>query len=252
MIRGLLTIFCLCAAAILWPLPIEACSCITSGSVCDAAWQADAVFVGHIVSISSTGGRRVELAVIEPFRGLQLSQVTLVTGFGQADCGYPFEIGQSYLVYAHRTPEGQLSTSICSRTRPVRDATEDLAYMRSLAAIEADAPARLPGRVVLWQYPLPPGGQLKPIPGLTITATGAGRTYSAVANERGEFELMGLSLGKYQLIASAPDGYAASQRTIDLHDPRGCGTALLYVQYRWPRDGPCRRRPRRGCSRVGS
>jgi hypothetical protein len=114
MIRRLLATL-LVSVAIVWcPGSAQACSCAGSGTPCDAAWRADALFVGHVVSMSSTAERRVELAVIEPFRGLQLSQVTVVTGYGGADCGYPFEIGQSYLVYAHRTPDGQLTTSICS------------------------------------------------------------------------------------------------------------------------------------------
>jgi hypothetical protein len=91
---------------------------------CDATWRADAVFVGNVVSIEtltvSAGvlrGRRVDLAVVEAFRGLQLSEVTLHTGYGGADCGYPFAMGESFLVYAYRTPEGHLTTSICTRTR---------------------------------------------------------------------------------------------------------------------------------------
>ena len=210
----------------------EACSCAGSGSPCDAAWRADALFVGHVVSMSAiSGGRRVDLAVIEPFRGLQMSQVTVVTGYGSADCGYPFEMGQSYLIYAHRTPDGQLLTSICSRTRPLRDAGEDLAYARSLASIGSISAARLPGRVVLWEYPAPAGGTLTSVPGVSVTASGGGRTFSAIANDRGEFELTGLPLGTYDVMAVAPDGYAAIKRSVDIHDPRGCGTTTLYVQY---------------------
>lgn len=231
MMRRLLAAVVLSVGALSWPGSAQACSCAGPGSPCNAAWQADAVFVGHVVSISSTAGRRVELAVIESFRGLQLSQVTVVTGYGGGDCGYPFEIGQSYFVYVYRTPEGQLSTSICSRTRPLRDATEDLAYARSLAAIAPGTPARVPGRVVLWEYPIPTGGELRPVPRVVVTATGGGLTFSTTANERGEFELTGLPLGTYDVIASAPDGFEATKRTVDIHDPRGCGATQLYIQY---------------------
>jgi 5-hydroxyisourate hydrolase-like protein (transthyretin family) len=54
---------------------------------------------------------------------------------------------------------------------------------------------------------------------------------SARTNERGEFQLNGLSTGTYELKATAPQGYNAVARTIDIHDPRGCGTTVLYLRH---------------------
>jgi hypothetical protein len=121
------------------------------------------------------GGRLVQLAVVEAFRAFQLSQVTLVTGYGQVDCGYPFRMGESYVVYAYRSPTGQLSTGICTRTRPVANATDDLTYLRSLVAIRPGDLARVAGRVRLWEWPRRPE-ELRPMPGITVTAAGEGRT----------------------------------------------------------------------------
>lgn len=230
-LRRLPTILFLITVGFLRTESANACSCIGSGAPCAETWRADAVFVGHVVSIASTYGRQVELAVIEPFRSLQLTQATVEAGYAGGDCGYPFEIGQSYLVYANRTPEGHFTTSICSRTRPVREATDDLAYLRSLAAIVPGTPARLTGRVVLWEYPIPLGSQLKPIPHIGVTASGGGRMFSASTNDRGEFALTGLPLGTYDVVATAPNGYEASKQTVTVHDPRGCGTTNLYIQY---------------------
>ena len=232
-------VFTVFLVALVTVAPADACSCAGPGAPCEAAWRADVVFVGHVVSIDRSttsrhpvlGGRRVELAVVEAFRGLQLSQVSLLTGSGGADCGYPFKMGESYVVYAHRSPDGQLSASICSRTRPVSDATEDLTYLRSLAAIRPGTPARLSGRVELWEYPRPPKSQLKPVAGVTVTATGESRTFSAKTNDRGEFDLKGLPLGKYELKANAPDGYDSIAHTVEINDPRGCGTTTLYTRY---------------------
>jgi Carboxypeptidase regulatory-like domain len=230
-LRRFLAILFLISVGCLRPDSANACSCAGPGAPCAEAWRADAVFVGNVVSISSTAGRRVELAVIEPFRGFQLSQVIVETGAGGGDCGYPFEIGQSYLVYAHRTPEGHLTTSICSRTRPARAATEDLAYLRSLADIVPGAQARLTGRVVLNEYPVPAGSELKTVPRIGVVATDGGRTFSASTDERGEFALTGLPLGTYEVVASAPDGYEGSKRSVTINDPRGCGTTDLSIRY---------------------
>jgi hypothetical protein len=171
----------------------------------------------------------VELAVVEAFRGLQLSQVSLVAD--GSNCDYPFRMGETYVVYAYRAADGQLSTSICARTRPVAEATEDLTYLRSLTTMDPGSPARVDGRVQLYEWPIPPGGQWKPVPRVAVTATGVGRTFSARTNDSGEFQLTGLTLGSYDLIARAPDGYEAVKRTVQIHDPRGCGTTALFIRH---------------------
>jgi carboxypeptidase family protein len=222
------------SATVLWPASVDACVCAPSGLPCDATGRAEAVFVGHVVSIDIwktlisffvPQSRRVELAVIEAFGGLQLSQVTLVQS--GSDCDYPFRMGESYVVYAYRSSDGQLATSICARTRPVADATDDLTYLRSLATIAPGTPARVAGRVQT-------GTQregVRPLPGVVVTATGEGRTVSARTDARGEFELTGLALGKHEILATAPAGYQSIARTVDLHDPRGCGVTTLFVRY---------------------
>lgn len=227
--RKLLTALGVCVIALV-AKSADACSCGTPGSACDAASGADAVFVGNVVSIESSpvGGRRVQLAVIEAFRGFQLSQVTLVTGYGQGDCGYPFQMGESYVVYAHRSPQGELSTYLCSRTHPVRNATEDLSYLRSLASIPTGTPARIAGRVLLWQLGPNTGDSVSNV---NVTARGEGGTFSARTDSRGEFELTGLPAGNYEIVAQAPAGYESVSRTVDIHDPRGCGPTLLYLRY---------------------
>lgn len=56
------------------------------------------------------------------------SVVELVTGGGGGDCGYGFLLHQEYLVYAGASDFLRpLTTSICTRTRPISAAAEDLA-----------------------------------------------------------------------------------------------------------------------------
>src|SRR5688572_9144286 len=109
----------------LFPKSADACKCAPKGPPCEAIGQADAVFVGRVLSIDSrpdTYEHLVRLSVTEGFRGFQLSQVTVTTGLDQASCGYRFQVGESYVVYARRSPQGQLSTSTCSRTAPIAKA----------------------------------------------------------------------------------------------------------------------------------
>ena len=49
----------------------------------------------------------------------------LTTSRMEASCGYPFEMGQSYLVYAFGL-ESSLETHLCTRNQPLAAAAEDL------------------------------------------------------------------------------------------------------------------------------
>ena len=130
----------------LWSMRADACSCAVPGLPCEAVWRSDVVFTGRVVSFESpapgTGTRGVEFAVIQNFRGPQLRTIVVASAGG---CGYSFKIGESYLVYASDL-QGTLTTSICTRTRPLRDAADDLAYAQSLSAATLRPPARVPGK----------------------------------------------------------------------------------------------------------
>lgn len=46
-----------------------------------------------------------------------------------AGCGYPFQSGRSYLVYADFADDGSLGVSLCSITRPIESAGEALSLL---------------------------------------------------------------------------------------------------------------------------
>jgi hypothetical protein len=170
------------------------------------------------------------------FRGSLGKSAVLTTG---GMCGYAFQVGETYFVYAHQS-QGGLTSTICSRTRPLRDAADDLAYARSLSALVPGAPARVSGTVRAWRPPALVNGdprtlaidrQFPPMPGVVVTATGEGGAFTATSNQKGEFVLTGLPLGKYELIPEAPAGYAALPRRVELFDPRGCGETDLFLKH---------------------
>jgi hypothetical protein len=51
--------------------------------------------------------------------------VIVVTGRGGGDCGYRFEVGARYLVFAYGD-DAKLETNICQRTKELAQAAEDL------------------------------------------------------------------------------------------------------------------------------
>ncbi len=104
-----------------------ACSCIQPRSPTEELNASSAVFSGQVVDIAKTSGREytVIFAIEKSWKGISGKTVNVLTGLGGGDCGYGFKIGEKYLVYTYGSV-GNLNTSICSRTKPLADAQEDL------------------------------------------------------------------------------------------------------------------------------
>ena len=107
---------------------------------------------------------------------------------GGGDCGYPFQRGEKYVVYARKNTDGTLVTNICSRTTPEDRAEADLAYLRQIPkagplayvygiAGDGAAPARRDPALGTWQQ--------SGIGGATVTLTGPGRRAQLVTGEDG-------------------------------------------------------------------
>lgn len=119
------------------------CDCMIPGSVAAEREAADAVFAGTVVRVGTTlfthplGRRAVTFRVDRAWKGVRGHTVTIVTGWGGGDCGFPFERGGRYLVYARRwgdAPWDALVSGICDRTAELSAANADLR--------ELGAPAR--------------------------------------------------------------------------------------------------------------
>jgi hypothetical protein len=136
------------------------CECIGTTSPSQSLSHKDAVFIGHVVNVSlgarwvahdaprpADCDRRVEyvgagvdlcfesetavtLEVVSAWKGVDLGRVVIKTEAQGTACGYDFQVGESYLIYAERTgPTGDLSTSSCSLTKPERQAAGDRAEL---------------------------------------------------------------------------------------------------------------------------
>ena len=85
-------------------------------------------------------GRRIVFEVDRSWQGVETSSVMIRTGYYTGNSsGYPFEIGNYYLVYASHAygdPEKYLLTSLCSRTLVSPNNSEDIAYLNNLPTLE--------------------------------------------------------------------------------------------------------------------
>jgi hypothetical protein len=83
------------------------------------------------LSMSTAGAHRVvSMRVLRAYRGQVSGTVVILTGMGLGDCGFDFETGKQYLVYADRIDVVNLFTSICSGTSPVEHAGPALRFLR--------------------------------------------------------------------------------------------------------------------------
>lgn len=143
---------------------IWACSC-SSPSPQEALLEASAIFRGRVVKIdrgnlgcawavvhgavASVFGRdegqyveaacmiQVTLSVDEAWKLSPREVVTVYTGRGGGDCGFPFEVGQEYVVFTHYRAmclDDCFETDICTATTRVSDAAEILAMLGPSAA----------------------------------------------------------------------------------------------------------------------
>ena len=158
------------AGAFGFPAALLACSCISPETPQDAVKDAKAVFLGLVEKFEATGeplvtrppqalddyglttpyGRDRQIValfrILRTWKGPQQPSLAVLTGAGGGDCGYDFQVGEVYLVYAYRDNADGLATGICSRTKPAwktQDVEEDLKALGPGTPI-ADSSAQSP------------------------------------------------------------------------------------------------------------
>lgn len=118
-----------------------ACSCAGFGPACTEVVSPDvsAVFLGTVTAIRPSARvprsqyfgdmLDVTMSVQESYKGKSTKEVVISTASSEAACGFPFQIGKQYIVYANEH-EHVLFTSICQRTLPLKLVEKDLDYLR--------------------------------------------------------------------------------------------------------------------------
>ena len=160
------------------------------------------------------------------------------TPFG--DCGYDFQQGETYLVYAANDEDSSiLETDRCTRTNRLTDAGPDLAYLYFLKNT-ADASARLDGFVTtnpLYQKELGPQQTAdritSPVSGVVLELqTARGPRYST-SDPAGRFIFDGLPTGDYQLSAFAgtyPDPIQLLSGPRKIHiETKSCNSQVMLI-----------------------
>ena len=125
-----------------------ACSCMAypadEAQAVAVAWpKADVIFLGKVTAIKSgipgaSRWRGVTLEVEQRWKGLPEDLPVVVrTASNSAACGYPYDLGRSYVVFAYRNPANdQLTTNLCALNKRRKHAE---GVMRELDQVKRSA-----------------------------------------------------------------------------------------------------------------
>ncbi|WP_339317228.1 hypothetical protein [Paenibacillus sp. FSL R10-2734] len=132
------------------PSVTYACSCVVPAEPLEALETSSAVFAGKVVDIKESKGIiissadpvKVTFDVDSSWKGVEGNKVTVTTALSSASCGFEFVEGESYIVYAYASDEGdsdKLKASLCSRTNLLASASEDLKELGPSKSAETPA-----------------------------------------------------------------------------------------------------------------
>ena len=232
------------ALVLIAPRAASACSCEPSGPPCQAYFNSDAVFVATVRSIEVRAvvyeriegmitRKLVRFSIERAARGVQGLEIEVWTGMYEGDCGYGFKIGRRYVVYARRLKDGTLNASSCSRTRPVSEARDDLAYLSALGL--AGTGARVSGAVKYQNFFVKPSGRAKPegVTDVQVFVRGSAGVFSATTDAEGRYAINAVPPGAYEIEVLPPAVFTklGLWGSFDIKDPRACQVQDFWLHY---------------------
>lgn len=186
------------------------CSCAGPTPVCSVYWNTDALFLGHVVGIEQAYDQRQNLVhfdVTKVYRGAPNSEEVVIHTSDQGSaCGYAFEQGHDYLVYALRGPNGELNTGHCTRTHEVasREDDADIQWMEGLA--RSPAGGSIFGQIRMMRQNADGGYDTSALARVAVSIKGP-ESKTVTSDAEGKYRADGLTPGKYVVSAKAPNLY---------------------------------------------
>jgi Carboxypeptidase regulatory-like domain len=243
---GIVIVFSLASSAAM------ACMCGGGGgsTPCESYGKAAAVFVGTVTGARESeqykgkdvaeirklrdsgeldwGSMVYKFSVEQAYLGVAGSEVEIFTGRGSSDCGFTFQNGQRYLVYAHRYKD-KLITSTCMRTKPFDEAAEDIAYLGTLSSAQQ-------GVTIHGTVGYPPVGPNRPdkieplSPDISIAIEGEAVQKEIRPDAEGRFSVSGLRPGRYKVALRLPETLTTprAEEVLTLA-ASGCGAVDWYI-----------------------
>lgn len=261
-----LTLFVL-AALVSSVAATEACSCarLDAAPACELYKRFDVAFVGRAAVVPPhRGSGRVQFRVTQALKGVAGPDVTVVNDDSGIGCGYQFDQGEDYVVFASRDADGEIEIAPCSSTIWMvhvpdyayaefrREAAEAVAFAASLR--KPAEGGRIFGEVGLSvPFRRSSDANTTPVDGATVILRGEGPERRTPSVD-GRYEFTGVPRGTYRVSVTMPDGFPPARsarppeyllsrpgflfdferedtRSVTIEDSRGCGYAVFEAEY---------------------
>ena len=149
------------------------------------------------------------------------------TATDTAACGYPFEVGKSYLVDASRGGDGGFSTSFCSDTRPLENAANVVALFRQLQS--GNVVSRIYGSITKMALKVD-GGFMRqesagPASDIDVAITGDLGSELVRTDRDGRFAVEGMPPGQYTIEPRFPAAWRSLMGPKAVVQTSECGFA---------------------------
>jgi hypothetical protein len=180
---------------------LAGCECAQPPPPCAAYAGTDLIFLGTVTELGK--GQQSGIArmrIDKAYKGVKEKTVNL---FDDGMCDGPhLEVGEQYLMYTSDTGTGYLPARGCTRSRHVRYAKEDLAFLNGLS--KAPPTSKVFGLVttVRWGSMFKEG---EPAAGVAVEVEGQGKKRRGTTDQQGRYSFSGLMPGSYRVTASLAD-----------------------------------------------
>jgi hypothetical protein len=171
---------------------------------CVAFREANAVFSGPVTDIEKAPRQQgdtfdyllIHFSIEQSYKGAPGTRIMVDTITGTS-CDFGFQIGERYFVYAYQDSKyKRLAAGVCSRTKSLSYAQEDIDYARGLADSKPKA--------MILGTDDPVSSRLQ---GAEIILEGQGAKYTTVADKKGAFKVELAQPGRYKITVIGQEGY---------------------------------------------
>lgn len=217
----------------IWQENALACECAPPPPPCVEYSGTPIIFLGTVTEALQQENGWVTLARIRidrAYKGISKETVILHDD-GMCD-GPSLHVGEQYVMYTHDDGTGYLPSRGCSRSRNVKYADEDLAFLNGLAA--AAPTSTISGQVTMSTGNLASTGD--PLAGATIEILNEHEKVTTTTDSNGRYSFFGLQPGAYVARATKP-GFSPVDSDEDNTaqvEARGCGVIDLVLRKNWP------------------
>ena len=211
-----------------WPGNALACECAPSPPPCVEYSTVPIIFLGTVIETIGEGLFRMR--VDKAYKGIS-EETVILHDDGMCD-GPTLQVGEQYVMYTHDDGTRYLPSRGCSRSRNVKYANEDLAFLNSLAG--AAPTSTISGQVTMSTGNLASTGD--PLAGATIEIVNEHEKMTTTTDNSGHYSVFGLQPGAYVARAAKP-GFSpidSDEENTAQVEARGCGVIDLVLRKNWP------------------